>query len=70
MSYSDFVNTLVNGCSLIFDNIVRISNVLIHNYIFITLLGLVLFFSLIYVLSDFLIIPLTDLDKKQNKKSD
>lgn len=70
MSYSEFVNTLVNGCNLIYENISRIANVLIHNYIFITILGLVLFVSLMSIFSDFLIIPLKDIDKKQDKKSD
>lgn len=70
MTYSEFVDTLGNGCSLIFNGIVEVSNTLIHNYIFITLLGLVLFCSVIYIVSDFLIIPLGDIDKKQDKKSD
>lgn len=70
MSYSEFVNTLGNGCSLIFNGIVNVSNTLIHNYIFITLLGLVLFCSIIHIVSDFLVIPIKNIDKKQDKKSD
>lgn len=70
MSYSDFVNILGNGCSLIFNGIVDFSNVLIHNYIFITLLGLVIFVSIVKLVSDFIVIPLGNIDNKVDKKSD
>lgn len=50
MTYSEFINSLANGCSLIFNGILTMANGLIHNYIFITILGLSLFSFVIYTL--------------------
>lgn len=58
MSYSDFVNTLANGFSLFYNSLVSIANVLIHNYLVITILGVGIFISLMYLfLNDILTIP-------------
>lgn len=47
MSYSDFLSLVGNGCNLIFTNLGVFVNTMIHNYIFITLIGLTIFISLI-----------------------
>lgn len=75
MSYSDFVNTLANGFSLFYNSLVSIANVLIHNYLVITILGVGIFISLIYLfLNDILTIPFiskktkSDLDNVRGDK--
>lgn len=55
MSYSDFLDFISNGFTLFFDNIFRVANNLMTNYIFITLVGVVIFISLIHVIYDLII---------------
>lgn len=45
MSYSEFLSSLVNGATLFFNSIITISNYLITNYFFITILGIVIILS-------------------------
>lgn len=54
MSYSDFINSLGYGFTLLFDTISRVSSSLLNNYIIITLLGLSIFSFVIYSLVDIL----------------
>ena len=49
MSYNDFLDLISNGCTMFYNALISISNSLIHNYIFITLIGLSLFVSLLYL---------------------
>lgn len=53
MSYSDFLNLIGNAFTLFLDTITKWCNVLIHNYFFITILGVVLFCSLVLFLFDY-----------------
>ena len=50
MTYSEFINTLSDGCTMFFNGIFTIANSLMSNYIVITLLGLSLFSFVIYTL--------------------
>lgn len=47
MNYSDFLSLIGNGCNLIFTNLGVFVNSLLSNYIFITLIGISLFISLV-----------------------
>lgn len=73
MSYSEFVDSLDYGFQLFYNTLISISNMLLNNYIFITILGLVIFISLIYFLFDIINIPLflshkNNLDDKGSAK--
>lgn len=48
MSYSDFISSLSNGASLFYNSLIQVANSLIHNYIFITMLGITIFCSLLH----------------------
>lgn len=48
MTYSNFIDSLSNGANLFYTSLVQVANSLIHNYIFITMLGLTIFCSLLY----------------------
>lgn len=54
MSYSDFIQTLGNGASMLFNGISQVATSLMSNYIVITILGLSLFTFVIYTLIDVL----------------
>lgn len=54
MTYPEFVDSLSYGFSLFIDTLIRVSNVLMHNYIFITLVGLSIFISLFYLIYYFI----------------
>ena len=66
MTYSEFLQSLQPGFSLFFETLTKVQATLIHNYIFMTLLGLTIFVSLWY-----LILGLIDdtLDSKSRDKS-
>ena len=55
MTYSQFLNSLLNGIQLFKDTFTTIVNYLMTNYIFITILGLVLFISLFRLLFDLVV---------------
>lgn len=48
MTYSEFLEFISNGIQLFYNTLIQVSNSLIHNYFFITILGLVLFSSLFW----------------------
>lgn len=54
MTYSDFVDTLSSGFSMFYNALITLSNSLINNYIIITMLGIPIFFSLVYLIGRFL----------------
>lgn len=57
MTYNDFLNLLLNGVNLFFDNIGIIVNYLLTNYIFITILGLVIILSIVKYLFSLIFNP-------------
>lgn len=50
MSYQDFLNTLISPIRLFVSALTEVADSLVHNYIFITLLGLSLFISLVWLI--------------------
>lgn len=64
MSYSDFLSTLQYGIDLFVNGIKSVASSLISNYIFITILGLVLFSTLVLWLFDLI------LDKLYSKRDE
>lgn len=73
MSYNDFLGTLINGINMFYNGLVNIANVLINNYLIITILGLSIFVSFIYLfINNILTIPFyhknTDLDNVRSDK--
>lgn len=60
MTYSDFVDSLSYGFSLFINTLYSWSEILIHNYIFITLLGCVLFCSLVMLVYNYFIGKIND----------
>lgn len=50
MSYQDFLNTLISPIRLFVSALTEVADTLVHNYIFITLLGLSLFVSLVWLI--------------------
>lgn len=50
MSYQEFLNTLISPIRLFVSALSQVADSLIHNYIFITLLGLSLFISLVWLI--------------------
>lgn len=58
MSYSDFLDFISNGCIMFLNAFINVSNSLIHNYIFITLLGLSIFITLFWWFYDNVVIAL------------
>lgn len=50
MSYSDFLDTLISPIRLFVSALSQVADSLIHNYIIITLLGLTLFISLVWLI--------------------
>lgn len=64
MTYSSFVDTLSNGFSMFYNGLITLANVMIHNYLIITLLGVSLFISLVYLfINNILTIPFNRKDK-------
>ena len=53
MSYNEFLNSFIGVISLFVNGIKEIANTLSHNYIFITLIGLVMFSSLFWLIYHF-----------------
>lgn len=72
MTYTEFLNSLVYGINMFYQGLVYIANVLISNYIIITLLGLSLFSTLIYFFcNNILTIPFIHKNKNlDNVRSD
>lgn len=67
MTYSEFLNYISNGFTLFYNTLISVSNTLLSNYFFITMLGLVIFVSIFYfVLYDIFGIPFFSI-KKKNK---
>lgn len=52
LSYSEFINSLGYGVSMLFNGISQVASSLLSNYIVITILGLSLFTFVIYTLID------------------
>ena len=52
MQYSEFLDFISNGCSLIFNTLIQVANNLMSNYFFITILGISIFSSLLWFFLD------------------
>ena len=52
MTYQDFLDSLVSPITSFVSWLGMVANSLIHNYIFITMLGIVLFISLVWLVYD------------------
>lgn len=54
MTYNEFLNSLTSGINIFINNISLVADSLLHNYIFITFFGIVIFVSLFHFLTDYL----------------
>lgn len=70
MTYSDFINSLGYGVSMMFNGISQVANSLLSNYIIITILGLSLFTFVIYSLIDIIFSVHKSKDNLDNYGSD
>lgn len=52
MTYTEFLDLISNGCSLVFNTLIQVANNLMSNYFFITILGISIFSSLLWFFLD------------------